>query len=209
MFSSFGKEIELLLEIPMPSGIIIDRVEDPTDGGIYRFGRLRHSSVSIRPEWTGINVVEDVLTPSESKMIIDSAESFAKEHGWSKGRHVDYGIRPTKDLPMRSLFPSDAEYEWIENRFKEKIWPKFNMYYGINSSLLMIDDLFITKYSADSLTSSLAPHLDKSPWSFVIGLNDDFENGGTFFTTYQRVWKGPIGSAIIFHGYQLHGGKFQ
>lgn len=207
--SSLSKEIELEFEIPNPSGIMIDRIEDPNDGSIYRFGRLRYSMVSVREEWTGINVIEDVFTPEETAEMTQKAEKYAKENGWSKGRHVDYGIRPTKDLPLRTLYPSDEDFQWIKDRFIEKVYPKYRMYYGINASLLLIDDLFITKYSADSMTASLAPHQDKSPWSFVISLNNQFEGGGTFFPKYQRVWKGPVGSAIIFHGYQPHGGKPQ
>jgi hypothetical protein len=53
----------------------------------------------------------------------------------------------------------------------------------------------------------LAPHQDKTPWSFVIALNDDFEGGGTYFVKREKVWKNPMGSAVIFHGYLLHGGK--
>jgi hypothetical protein len=205
---TYGKEVELTLDIPYPSGIMIDRVVDPADGGIYRFGRLRYSMVGVRPEWSGINVVENVFTPEECQQMIEKAENYSKVHGWSKARHVDYAVRPTKDLPLRTtLYPTTEEYEWLDQRFKEKVWPKFAMYYAINASLLDVDDLFLTKYSAASRMDSLAPHMDKSPFSFVISLNSDFEKGGTFFPNHQRVWKAPVGSAIIFHGYQMHGGN--
>jgi hypothetical protein len=208
-FSIYAKEIELTFDVPSPSGIMIDRLQNPQDGSIYRFGRLRYSMVGVRPEWAKINVVEDVLTPEECKMIIEKAENYSKVHGWSKGRHVDYSVRPTKDLPVKTtLFPTEEEFAWLDDRFKERIWPKFAMYYGLNQSLLSIDDLFLTKYSSDSNTASLASHQDKSPFSFVLTLNDNFENGGTFFTKFERVWKGPVGSAIIFHGYQSHGGEY-
>jgi hypothetical protein len=202
-----AKEVELSIDVLPPSGIIIDRQEDPNDGSIYRFGRLRLSAVNVRPEWEGVKVVENIFSSDEAAQLIEKAEKHAKEHGWSKGRHIDYGIRPTKDLPLSVLYSTPEEYSWLEERFRTKLFPKYNQFFGINASMLVVDDLFITKYSAESNTASLAPHIDKSPWSFVIPLNDQFEGGGTFFTKYQRVWKGPVGSAVIFHGYQAHGGK--
>lgn len=201
--------VELDLDIPWPSGIVIDPVYNPNTGERYRFGRLQHNAVQFRPMWTTIHVVEQVFTRQESQQIISDTETHAATHGWSKGRHVDYGIRPTKDLPLRTVYPSDEVYQWIHDRFYQLLLPKFQEIFGIDSKLLKIDDLFVTKYISNSTTeNALAPHQDKSPWSFVIGLNDDFEGGGTFFVEHRKLWRPPAGSAVIFAGKQQHGGKY-
>ncbi len=38
-------------------------------------------------------------------------------------------------------------------------------------------------------------HQDKTPWSFVIALNDDFEGGGTYFVKREKVWKNLMGKS--------------
>ncbi len=86
-----GKEIELELEIPWPSGIYIDKVVH-TNGDVYRFGRLRNSMVSIRPPWQSMHVIEDVFDLHELYALVRKANNYAKEHAWSKGRHIDYGL---------------------------------------------------------------------------------------------------------------------
>jgi len=203
------KEIELEFDIPWPSGIMVDRVQHPQTNDIYRFGRLRHSTVGVRPEWSDVHIIENVISPQEGKMLIDRAEEYAEEHGWSKGRHVDYFVRPTKDLPFKTLFldQPDAYHQWM-SRFQSVIFPEFKKAYNISSELLYIDDFFITKYSSDSpIENALGPHEDKNPWSFVLALNGDFQEGGTYFVPKNVLFRPPVGSATIFHGYQRHGGK--
>jgi hypothetical protein len=201
---SCGKEIELDLEIAWPSGIYVDRVEDPNSGAIYRFGRLRQSTVAVRPHWENIGVVEDVLTVKETQDLIRAAENYALLNGWSKGRHVDYSIRPTKDHSVDTIL-NQTELASLKATLAEKLFPKFKRQYGLRPSLLRIEDLFITKYESTSKENALAPHIDKNPWSFVIALNDEFRGGGTYFLRHQRVWNVPQGAAVVFHGYQMHG----
>lgn len=203
-----SKDIELTLQIPWPSGILMDRVEHPQTGGIYRFGRLQYSMISTRPEWSDIYTLENIFSIEECREYIEKTESYASFHGWSKARHVDYAVRPTKDLPVRSLFETEDSYQVLLSRFKSQIFPYFERFFpGVNRNLFTINDLFITKYSSNSNQNALGPHKDKNPFSFVIGLNDDFEGGGTFFVDHQAVWRPPKGSALLFHAYQFHGGK--
>jgi hypothetical protein len=82
-------------------------------------------------------------------------------------------------------------------------------FYSISSErptslVLSITDLFVTKY--DQKMRSLESHKDKSDFSFVLALNDDFEGGGTFFALKNATFKSPIGSAVVFNGQQYHGG---
>lgn len=194
------------MRIPWPSGIQVDKVQDAS-GGEHRFGRLQQNSVSLRPEWQAVNLVENVFSVDECKAIINQAEKHAKSFGWSKGRHIDYDIRPTKDLPVDIIYENEKELLTIYDRFETRVYPRIAKEYSINASLLHVTDLFITKYNASTRERLLGPHKDKSPWSFVIPLNGDFEGGGSYFFDTQELWKPPVGGAVYFSGNQLHGGE--
>jgi hypothetical protein len=191
------------LTIPWPAGIEIDKVTD-SEGRTYRFGRLQHNSIGLRPQLRPVSTVDAVFTGEECEAIVARADAHAAEFGWSKGRHVDYDIRPTSDLPVEALYSSTEEFAWLHKRFAEKLWPVLADVYGIDASKIKPTDLFITKYNASTNERFLAPHKDKSPWSFVIALNSDFEGGGTYFHNDQVTRQIHVGSAILFNGNQLH-----
>jgi hypothetical protein len=177
-----------------------------SQGKIYRFGRLQHNSIMLRPHWSAIRIEKDILSAAECDDIIMKAEDYAARYGWSKGRHVDYDIRPTKDLPVEVIFEDDAQLQALHDRFRERLLPKIALEYGLDADRIRPTDLFITKYSASSETERLlGPHQDKSPWSFVIALNDAFEGGGTYFYDANSLWQAPVGAAVFFNGVQLHG----
>lgn len=204
---ALSKEVEVDLTIPWPSGIMVDRLADPHSHSqrIYRFGRLQHSAISLRPQWAGIHALEGVLSREQAADLIQRAEAHAAQHGWIKGRHVDYAIRPTKDLPVRVLYPDEADWAALQQRLFY-VLTALGEQFALSVPLLRIDDLFITKYdSASAAESKLDPHTDKSPWSFVLALNDGFEGGGTFFVQSQDLYRPPVGGAVIFNGKQLHG----
>ena len=142
----------------------------------------------------------------ECKKIINRTEEFAALHGWTTGRHIDYLIRPTSDLPVNVVFHGD-EFSNITKRIQSRIFPKFSESFNLDITKLRISDLFITKYDASiDDRRRLGPHKDKSPWSFVVALNSKFEGGGTYFFQTQELWRPPIGAALYFSGVKLHGG---
>lgn len=206
-----SKIIEKNINILYPSGIILDPIES-SDGKIYRYGRLQLGAVRKRPAWETPHVIEgETLFSSEEERLnfIKRVEEYVSINGWSKNRHIDYAIRPTQDLPVRSLFPTSEEYENFLEGIHQKIFPYYNKYYDLDHNKLKIGDLFITKYTSNKeKMNSLLPHLDKSLWSFVINLNDDYEGGGTYFPHIDNEGiKTKGGEVIIFHGKMLHGGK--
>jgi hypothetical protein len=80
--------------------------------------------------------------------------------------------------------------------------------YGLIKSKLRVSDLFIAKYDASTpdRQRELGPHVDKSQWSFVIALNTDFTEGGTYFFDLEQMWLADAGHAILFHGMHMHAG---
>lgn len=192
------------ITIPWPPGIEIDKVTD-NQGRTYRFGRLQHNSISLRPHWGGIHVVDEVLSSEECESIIKRAESFGSNFGWSKGRHVDYGIRPTKDLPLEVIFDNSEDLASLQLRFVERLLPVMAEKFEIDVGRIRPTDIFVTKYNASTSERFLGPHKDKSPWSFVVSLNDNYKGGGTYFSNKEKTWQVPAGSAVVFSGNQLHG----
>lgn len=191
------------LSIPWPSGILVDNVQH---GGVLRFGRVQHSAIKLRKHWALVNLVENVLNETECASIIMKAEMIAETHGWSVNRHVDYYVRPTNDLPVHVLF-GEQELESFILKLQEKLWPILRNEYGISDNIF-ISDFFITQYDSRSIQKRLlGPHRDKTQWSFVISLNNNFEGGGTFFVDDEILWRPPIGSALVFNGQKLHGGE--
>lgn len=196
----------LRISIPFPSGIQVDSVTDAS-GRIFRFGRLQHNAISIRPQWRSINIIENVFSKDECQSIVLESENYAAIHGWSKGRHVDYDIRPTQDLPLNVIYEDQDVLDKLYERFAAKIWPSMAKEFRLDPNHIRPADLFITKYNASRKENFLGPHQDKSPFSFVIPLNDGFKGGGTYFFDTETLWVPPVGSALYFSGSQWHGGS--
>eukprot|EP00981_Chlorochromonas_danica_P007677 scaffold1863_cov166-Ochromonas_danica.AAC.2 len=208
--TSFREE-ELVLTLPWPSGIIIDRLQDPVTKQIYRFGRLQHNAISLRPAWSSIYVLPDVVTKQQVEDVLRRTEDHVAKKGWMSHRHVDYDVRPTQDLPLHLLYDKESE-EWKDliGAIHGTIFKAMATHYNLSADLLYIDDLFITKYdSSPSLLderNQLALHEDKSPWTFVLALNDNFEGGGTYFASNRdKLYHPKATGVLIFHGRQPHG----
>lgn len=193
------------LRIPWPSGVVVDRVEDAL-GHIYRFGLIQYSAVQLRPAWQGVQLINNVLSAPQCMEIIRLAEVYANRYGWSKGRHVDYNIRPTRDIPVEKI-GNKSELRDLYQSLEDRVLTYVTTQYNITAGSLRISDLFLTRYDANRPENFLAGHKDKSAWSFVIPLNDEFTGGGTYFFDTQEMWRPPVGSGLVFNGNQLHGGS--
>ena len=90
----------------------------------------------------------------------------------------------------------------------EAIYSQFASKLQLDRDLIHADDLFIAKYDATvpGRQTHLDAHQDKQMLSFVIALNDDFTDGGTYFFATEELWRALPGSAILFHGMHWHAG---
>lgn len=146
-----NKKSQLIeMNIPFPSGIVIDKVYLNDDGeDSLRIGRLQYNSIKLRPEWKDIHLIDDIFSIEESNNIIKESELYALKNGWSKNRHIDYKVRPTQDLPLQQVYSNNQiELDNIYSIVKRRLFPMFSLAYGINVNDLKISDLFITKYDA-------------------------------------------------------------
>eukprot|EP01038_Epipyxis_sp_PR26KG_P005959 gene5959-8212_t len=198
------KLVTLQIRIPWPSGILVDKAID-NEGRSFRVGRIQHNTVRMRPQWKSIYQLNNLLSTEMCSNIIETAESYASQNGWSKGRHIDYIIRPTKDLSVSTIF-SEEEMKKFMMIFQQKLFSQIAARYNINLDKLKVSDLFITKYEANTNQNGLNLHQDRSPWSFVIALNEDFVGGGTYFADSQKIWNPRKGGAVFFSGDHYHGG---
>lgn len=76
------------------------------------------------------------------------------------------------------------------------------------SYLSYFTELFVVKYDAQN-QSSLSAHVDGTPWSFVVALNDasNFTGGGTHFLNTKITCRpSKAGTAVLFSGKNLHEG---
>ena len=137
-----------------------------------------------------------IFTEDFCKDIIDIAN---KLNDWKVDRHENY---PTTDMLVDTLGLSDT----LREVYKEHLLPIVKHLYHFNSDVVN-DETFIAKYESTKTDnqSSLGLHTDKSIFSIIVSLNDDFEGGGTSFPR-QKIERivPPAGNALIFPGRLTH-----
>lgn len=156
-----------------------------------------------------VYVVHDFLTPAECARYIEMAEGigFAEAPiSTSEGAVMRKDVR--NNLRLLTDDPETAEMLWQ----RIKPWAidpwRHRQAVGLNERLRFY------KYERGQ---AFAPHFDgpyrrsefeKSDFTFLVYLNDDFEGGGTRFFQSQTFRIVPrTGSALLFHHPQLHEGE--
>ena len=201
----------LQVSFPFPSGLLLTLPniiqEDKTvieNNNIYCL--LQKNIINLRPNLQNVIQLEDVLSIDLCQLIIEKSEQFAIENdGWSINRHTAY---PTTDIPLNSIF---GKFSNIHGIVTCSVLPTIAEMFNLNLDYLQIGELFVAKYEYnEGKQSSLAPHIDGTPYSFVINLNspNQFKGGGTRFLCNNSIYKPTkIGTAVIFSGKNLHEGK--
>jgi len=183
-----------------PSGLMISQKEAEF------YCLLQHNVVSLPESYKRVFEFKDALSIEDCEMIIAKAESFAAENGgWTKQRHTDY---PTTDLPLEAVLGHCSSIHGLVNGV---VLPQIAALFGLNEDFLHIGELFVAKYEfKEGKQKGLGAHVDGTPWSFVVALNDpslDFEGGGTFFVNENALYRPTeAGTAVLFSGKNLHSG---
>ena len=154
-------------------------------------------------KFTQFYTIPNVFDENFCKEFIKYSEDYAKIYGWTKTRHKNY---PTTDNLIISNW---KHYYLIFNTIVYNLFPHYVKKYGINESMLEIGELFVVKYNGDDVNSqnSLSIHRDVSEFSFVIALNSEFQNGGTYFPKIDKTVHLKTGDALIFCGQTKHSGS--
>lgn len=131
--------------------------------------------LQIAEDFKEVHLIPNALSANICQYIIDTAEKYADNYGgWTTTRHLGY---PTTDIPYHFIgFDSELKIQ-----IEEKILDKMSVLYNLFRERLSIGEMFIAKYEyLEGKQSSLRPHRDGHPFSFIINLNTpdlDF-NGG-------------------------------
>lgn len=149
------------------------------------------------------HVLDQVASPADCKRYIEAAETWATENNdgsWTRKRHDQY---PTTDIPISYLTTVAPE---LVRLFTEKIFPVMEHHYLFPASEMSLQDLFIVKYDANA-QSKLDWHRDVSLLSCNLALNEEFEGGGTSFSTLDDPVRIKTGQVIMHTGKLLHSGN--
>lgn len=146
------------------------------------------------------SVIKNVLTPKFCEQFIANGEKYAEIRSWLTERHDNY---PTTDNEVTNTW---TEYKTLENLVKGQIGDEIARLYKINKKHVVINEFFIVKYDIHG-QKHLRYHEDGSEFSFVIGLNDDYEGGGTKFKSSGNTVRLNVGECLIFSGQHRHKGN--
>lgn len=148
--------------------------------------------------------VHDVMSHDFCDRVRAAAETWADTNGgWTTRRHSRY---PTTDVPVAEL-PLNAE---VRAHIVEHVFPLLAEHYALPTSDMSLNDLFVVKYTpaADGGQAELGWHRDVSFLSFNISLShaDEFEGGGTHFSSTGAIVRIDKGQAIMHSGQVYHAG---
>ena len=180
-------------------------------------------SKQLKDIYKKVYTIDNIFTKTECKQIIDECELYANnKKEWTLYQRDNYY---TLDNLINNI---DSISNLVEHTIYTKIIPEYATKYNIPSNLLKLDknELFIIKYYNGNTVNIetngvinnknknnnknnnkiVGYHQDKSPFSFNIALNDEFDGGGTHFSEINHHVNNPVGSCLIFCGKNTHSG---
>jgi len=150
------------------------------------------------------------FTAEFCKEIIRASEEYATRNGgWATKRHE---YLTTTDLHIDDVFGGSADSE-VHRCIDANVLPVLADKFGLDSRHLQLGEGYVVKWAFDPnarTRGGLEPHLDRTPWSFVVALNDplrDFTGGGTRFVEDNVLMRPKAaGRAVLFNGFNRHEG---
>ena len=146
---------------------------------------------------------EKIMNQNLCDFIILETEKYSIDYGWTTARHHHY---PTTDIPVKNIKSLD---NLLNNFVILNIFPLIEEKFNVNRYFLSINDLFIVKYE-ENKQSNLERHIDGTPFSFNILLNDpsSFEGGGTEIEEGDKksYIKNTKGGILLHCGFNYHQG---
>lgn len=132
--------------------------------------------------------------------VITVAEYLAD---WTKARHDFY---PTTDVLLEDI-GLEAMYRKVLEEFCHPIARREWRLEGKRWTDTITDESFLARYRAED-QQFLAIHNDFADYTFTVGLNTDFEGGGTWFPRQQVLGNPKGGYCTLFPGItHPHGGR--
>ena len=140
-----------------------------------------------------------LFTEEFCKLIIEHAEETGK---WTKARHKFY---PTTYILLEDIKLKEM-YNWVLETYCHPIARHIWGLEGTSWTRATSED-FIAKYK-DTDQAALDIHHDHADYTFTVGLNTDYEGGGTWFPRQQVLANPKSGDCTLFPSVtHRHGGR--
>lgn len=138
-----------------------------------------------------------LLSQSECQHILDTCRL---ETEWTTDRHSAFA---TTDIPIRN----HSQLAFLENLIKGRLFDELADYYGFKTTDLEFRDIFLVKYSANG-QKGLRLHTDGCLFSLtlLISHEHDFEGGGTYYGSIDKVIHLKQGDAAYHAARVMHSG---
>jgi len=141
-----------------------------------------------------------LFTEEFCKMVIEHAEATGK---WTKARHKFY---PTTDILLEDIKLKEM-YEYVLKNYAHPIARHIWKLEGTSWNKNISSEDFIARYIS-SEQAALDIHQDHADYTFTVGLNADYEGGGTWFPRQQVLANPKSGMCSLFPSVtHRHGGR--
>jgi len=140
-----------------------------------------------------------LFTEEFCQLVMEHAEETGE---WTKARHAFY---PTTDILLEDIKLKDM-YNWVLHEYCHPIARHIWGLEGTSWKRATSED-FIARYK-DTDQAALDIHHDHADYTFTVGLNTDYEGGGTWFPRQQILANPKSGYCTLFPSVtHRHGGR--
>ncbi|KAI8365110.1 hypothetical protein BD560DRAFT_436509 [Blakeslea trispora] len=149
-----------------------------------------------RYEFEEPGIQKQVLSPDECQSIL----KVVSNQVWTGSRHSAFA---TTDIPIRS----HPKLNYLVPLIKTRLFPSLANHYGFKVADLDFRDIFLIKYDAQGQTG-LDLHSDGCLFSLTLLIShpDDFEGGGTYYASIDKVIQLDQGDCAHHNAHIMHSG---